>query len=337
MTKQKFEILEERFQEYLGLHSCVGCSSGSAALHLGLESLMLSPGSEVIVPDYTMIACARAVTLANLKPVFVDCLDNLCINPFAIRKAITANTTAIMAVHIYGRSCDMTMIHAIAKEFNLRVIEDMAELHGVSPHEKTDVACWSFYQNKVIHGEEGGAIAFKEGLIYSVSLARSLRCLGFGSSHNFLHLPRGMNYRLSNVHADLILASLEKVRTNLNNRFKVFQYFEEEIPKESHLTNSAMISPWVYPVLLPESFGYSAQSKVVNYLNELGISARQGFKPMTTQPEYRDGLTPCPNALRLSKRVCYLPINPAFDRQTVSKMAQGFSQAIAEVSKTLVP
>ena len=80
--KQKFEILEERFQEYLGLASCVGCSSGTAALHLALESLFLSPGSEVILPDYTMVACARAVVLAGMKPVFGDCLDNLCINPY---------------------------------------------------------------------------------------------------------------------------------------------------------------------------------------------------------------------------------------------------------------
>src|SRR5687767_6313411 len=112
---EAYERLEKEFGEWIGNKSTVAVSSGTSALHVTLETLNLKPGGEVLVPDYCMIACARAVTMAGLKPVFVDCtVDRLVMNIDDVRKKLTDNTVAIMPVHIYGRLCNMADVFELA-------------------------------------------------------------------------------------------------------------------------------------------------------------------------------------------------------------------------------
>ncbi len=161
---EAYQLLESEFGRWVGVENVVACSSGTAALHLALESLQLQAGSEVILGDFNMIACARAVTLAGLKPVFVDCCDDLTMDPDLVRSRCEVDggkAEAILATHIYGRRCDMKEIHSVARDYDLFVVEDLAEAHGVHPHVDTDASCWSFYRNKIVAGEEGGAVAFK--------------------------------------------------------------------------------------------------------------------------------------------------------------------------------
>src|SRR5262249_3891926 len=156
--------------------------------------------SHVLVPDFTMIACARAVTLAGLKPVFVDCDSSLlvdldCVESFYANRLPYVPTPVVIAVHIYGRRVDMDKLHA-SVEGAAWVVEDLAEAHGIRPHPDTKAACWSFYKNKLVAGEEGGAVWFED--TERAEKARMLRCQGFTESHDFYHIPRGHNYRLAN-------------------------------------------------------------------------------------------------------------------------------------------
>lgn len=313
----------------------VACSSGTAALHLALETLSVKDReilTEVIVPTFTMVACARAVVMAGLTPVFVDCDERGLFNIDLYEKARCRKSTAVMPVHVYGRQVDTNAIHYGADPRGLFVIEDMAELHGVAPHPGTDAACWSFYQNKVIAGEEGGAIMFKPTTYTPPSIARSLRSLGFTDAHDFNHLPRGHNYRLANCLAEKILRSLKLYQCSavtlpngrsgksiVGRRREIEAAYDDVCPDEWRMP--PRLSPWVYDLRVP-GMTVGQQNKVVAVLVANGIPARHAFKPMHTLAEFRG----CRRiggevAERMSREVFYLPIRPGSEDDTRAREA----------------
>jgi len=113
----EFKQLENKYASYVGVLGAVSCNTGTAALHLALEALKLPKDSEVIVPEFTMVASAWAVYYARLNPVFVDCDDNLLINLDLVEKAITPKTKVLMVTHVYGRVVNMTRVMEIAKKY----------------------------------------------------------------------------------------------------------------------------------------------------------------------------------------------------------------------------
>lgn len=147
---------EEAFAQYCEVKYGVACSNGTTAIHLALEALGIGPGDEVIIPTFTMIATSNAVLYAGATPVFVDSEEktwNMDVNK--IEEKITPRTKAILPVHIYGHPTDMDEIHRLAKKHHLLVIEDAAEAHGAlykgqKAGSFSDVACFSFYANKII-------------------------------------------------------------------------------------------------------------------------------------------------------------------------------------------
>ena len=114
--------LEDKFSSYIGVEDCVAVSTGTAALHVALEALQLPENSEVIVPQFTMVATAWAVYYARLQPVFVDCTDDLLIDIDDLKSKITSKTKAIMVTHVYGRVVNMDKIAEIACNNNLRAV-----------------------------------------------------------------------------------------------------------------------------------------------------------------------------------------------------------------------
>jgi len=327
---EPFQELEVEIAGWTGLYKpeqVVACSSGTAALHLALEALQLPRGSEVIVPDFTMIACARAVSLAGLTPVFVDCRDDLLMDDgLSLGIATIEPYSAFMAVHVYGRRVDMDWIHSTAGVCH-PVIEDLAEAHGVAPHPDTDAACWSFYRNKIIAGEEGGAVAFRDP--NHARLARQLRSLGFTDAHDFQHVPRGHNYRMSNAHAALILEKFRywpdqnthQYELDVEERREIEVVYDRLCPDEWRMPPRQ--APWVYDVRLPDRGDTSCNPDwirgIVRQLNSKGIAARCAFWPLHLQEEYqecrmaKEGLTP--NSLLAACLVLYLPLTPGISTE----------------------
>lgn len=305
---QPYEHLEQEFAAWAGVENVVAASSGTSALHLSLEALRLPLGSEVLCPEYTMIACPRAIVLAGLNPVFVDCGEDLLINPNLIEKAVTEKTRAILVVHIYGRRADMKAVMMSAVKHDLYVIEDLAEAHGVRPHPDTDAACFSFYRNKIIAGEEGGAVAFR--CPEAAALAKSLRSLGFTADHDFLHIPRGCNYRMSNAHAALILDSLAEVDANLARRREIEGWYNARCPAEWKMPAREVC--WVFDLRIP-GLWRDKQTEIVRTLNKAGIAARHFFQPMTHQEEFRKcQVVGGANAAAAAREGIYLPVQPDF-------------------------
>ncbi len=330
-----FEELEHKWAEFCGCNpeNVVGCSTGTSALHLAFEAMQLRPYSPVLVPELTMIACARAVAMAGLSPEFVDCGDDLLIDTKLIKSYVTRYTSAIMPVHIYGRRCNMEVISGIAKDYKLRVVEDLAEAHGVKHHPNTDAACWSMYRNKIIAGEEGGIVVFKE--LKHAELARQLRSNGFvdPSAHNFIHIPRCNNYRMSNAHADLILKSLSFFEENSADRRQIEEWYDVKIPSEWKMPSRDVV--WVYDLRI-SGLQADQQAEVVQTLMGKKIAARHAFQPMSAQPEFAKMYKHL-NAYRLGREVIYMPVQPGMTEATVSHYADELKFAVdAALLKTKV-
>lgn len=315
-TLPPFRRLEKEWAGFNGVpeSGMVACSSGTAALHLALESLRLPPRSLVAVPDYTMVSCARAVTLAGHLPVFVGCGSDLTMDLDALDEALSRfPVRAAMAVHVYGRTVPMDELAALADKHGVAVIEDSAEAHGVHPHPRSDAVCWSFYRNKIVAGEEGGAVFFSSES--RADLARQLRCVGFTDAHDYDHVPRGHNYRLANVLAFLILESLSRCSENVRRRREIESWCDDECPEIWRMPERD--APWVYDVRL-RGADKELQDSVVSALKAEGIAARHGFRPMGSQREYRGS----PRVGRLAvppPEIVYLSLDPSVSRDDVSR------------------
>tara|TARA_R110002051_G_scaffold304082_1_gene373258 strand:+ start:1857 stop:2861 length:1005 start_codon:yes stop_codon:yes gene_type:complete len=320
----KYLELEDKFKRYIGTDHCVATSTGTSSLHLALEALQLPPNSEVIVPEFTMVATAWAVWYARLTPIFVDCTDDLLINIDLIEQHITEKTKVIMITHVYGRIVNMEKIMTLALRYNLRVIEDAAEAHGGIWAEEPakayggiwencmagsyDIGCFSFYRNKIIHGEEGGAITTND--VELANIARDMKSMSFGENHNFQHDTIGFNYRMTDSQAQLILNSLNSVEDNIKRREEISRLYDEHLPENIKMPPRNVV--WVHDIKLT----HSIKDDLVAFLNKNKIAARHSFKPMSAQAPFNrryDNL----NAYNLSQQVCYLPVYPDISNNEV--------------------
>ena len=260
-----YNQLEQEYAKYVGSLFAVSCNSGTSALHLALLALGIGKDDEVIMSDFTMAACGFAVSYVGAKHVFVDCDDTLNIDVTQIESKITPKTKAIMAVHIYGRLCNMDEILRIAKKYNLYVIEDACEAQGAVFNSKADITCYSFFNNKIIHAEEGGICTTDNP--YWAKRMNYLKNMAFGEKHDYFHEEVGYNYRLPEQQAKLALESLREVDKNLAKRREL----EQELDKKIGSTLPKRDVVWVYDFIGTPPQGYDV---------------RPFFKPLSSFPMY---------------------------------------------------
>ncbi len=211
---------EAAFARFCHTDYCIGVGNGLDALMLVLRALEIGEGDEVIVPSNTYIATALAVTYVGAKPILVEPdIRTYNIDPAKIEEKITANTKAIMPVHLYGQPCDMDPIMAIAKKHGLYVIEDCAQAHGATYKGRIigsfgDAAGFSFYPGKNLGalGDAGAVTTNNE------DIAKKVRALGnYGSDYKYHHIYKGCNSRLDELQAAFLAAKLpimDKVNDN---------------------------------------------------------------------------------------------------------------------------
>ena len=206
---------ERRWAEYCGMKHGVAVSSGTAALDVAVSCLRLQPGDEVILPSFTIVSCAQAVTKHGGLPVLVDCdPDTWCLDIEHVAARVTPRTRAIMVVHMYGHPVDMDPLRELADRHGLVLIEDAAEAHGAEYKGRRcgglgDISCFSFYANKIITTGEGGMLLTDRD--DWATHARSYRNLCFRSERRFYHEELGENYRMTNLQAALGVAQLDRI------------------------------------------------------------------------------------------------------------------------------
>ncbi len=289
---------EEQFAEFCGTKYGISSSSGTTALHLSLLALGIGSGDEVVVPSFTFISTANAVTFTGAKPVFVDSEPNTWnIDPLEIKKAVTAKTKAIIPVHVYGHPANMDPILDISREYNLAVVEDAAEAHGALYKGRKvgsfgDMGMFSFYGNKIITTGEGGMIVTdNEGLAEKM---RVLRDHGMDPKRRYWHSVLGYNYRMTNIQAALGVAQMKRIdqiieqkRINATLYSKGLQNIPGiTLPPEAVWAQNIY---WLYSILIDEKeFGMSSE-ELGEQLKERGIETRPLFPPVHQQPIYNTG------------------------------------------------
>jgi perosamine synthetase len=332
---------EEQFAARVGRKHGVAVTNGSAALDAAVAALQLSPGDEVILPAFTIISCAAAIVREKAIPVVVDCDPRTWnMDPARIEERITPRTKAIMVAHIYGLPTDMQPVLALAQKYNLRVIEDAAEMHGQTYTFSDgrqqpcgsfgDLSTFSFYPNKHITTGEGGMIVTDDAAL--AARLRNIRNLFFDPNRRYIHEELGYNLRMTNLQAALGVAQLERLDDFVARKRRMGAMYTEllsglddliDLPVER--TNYAENIYWVYGITLKDSVPFDAVA-AIQKLKELGVGARHFFWPIHKQPVLQKmGLfagESCPNAERLAQRGFYIPSGMALTDEQIEAAAQ---------------
>ena len=216
--------------EYLGVKHAISCANGTDALHLALLAAGVGPGDEVITTAFTFIATAEAIRYVGATPVFVD-IDPVSLNldTALIRDAISDKTRAILPVHLFGQPADMDAIQALAREFDLLVVEDCAQSFGAR-YQGTmtgnigDVAAFSFFPSKNLgcYGD-GGMVTTNDDDI----AARVKQYRNHGSSQQYHHDVIGYNSRLDELQAVILRIKLKHIDSYNRNRRKVAESYKQ--------------------------------------------------------------------------------------------------------------
>lgn len=304
-------------QRKFGIAVC----NGTAALEIAAKAVGICEGDEVILPTFTIISPAQAVTKLGAKPILVDS-DPLTWNMdiSQVEAKITAKTKAIIAVHIYGLPIDMDPLLGLCKKYNLKLIEDAAEMHGQAYKGKPcgsfgDVSIFSFYPNKHVTTGEGGMIVTNDPEIDE--RCRSYRNLCFLPTQRFVHEEIGWNYRMTNMQAALGVAQLKQIDAFIEKKKAMGQRYTELLAGLSHVFEMPPVSTeyaesiyWVYGLILKEEVSLNAK-EAMKLLGEAEIGTRPFFFPMHMQPVFnKQGWyqnESYPVAERMAERGFYIP------------------------------
>lgn len=330
-SKGKFILeFEQSFARYCRTGYGVATSNGTTALHLALAALGIGKGDEVIVPTLTFISTANVVTFTGATPVFVDCHPEYwCLDPDKIEEKITPRTRAIIPVHLYGHPCDMDLINSIAQTHNLWVIEDAAEAHGAEYKGKkvgalSDIACFSFFGNKIITTGEGG-ICLTDGEELSARM-RVLRDHGQNPSKRYWHDVIGFNYRMTNLQAAVGVAQIRKLDHFVERKRQIANWYAEAL-KDLRISGALELPPemewaknvyWMYTILFSKEFSVT-RDEVATKLEEKSIETRPMFYPIHIMPPYRNGGS-FPIAEGISRRGLTLPCGYNIKRRNVTEI-----------------
>ncbi len=298
----------------------IAVSNGTAALEVAIQALDIKEGDEVIMPTFTIISCAMAVTKVGAVPVLVDSnLYTWNMNTEEIESKITSKTKAIMIVHLYGLPIEVDNVLTLAKKYNLKVIEDAAEMHGQTYKGKLcgsfgDISTFSFYPNKHITTGEGGMVVTDDEKL--AERCRMLRNLCFRKDVRYVHDDISDNYRFTNLQAAVGLAQLERLNEFVAKKRYMGRYYTEKLQGIKGLmlpidkTDYADNIYWVYGIVLDEQI--QADNRTVQrLLAEEGVGSRTFFWCMHEQPVYqKQGLfvnETYPNAEYLARKGFYIP------------------------------
>jgi dTDP-4-amino-4,6-dideoxygalactose transaminase len=325
----KVAKLEERFAELCGVKHAIATSSGTTALHIALLANGIGPGDEVITSPFTFIASANSILFAGARPVFAD-IDEKTFNiaPEQVEKAITPHTKAIMPVHLYGHVCDMQALQQIAEKYGLKIIEDAAQAVGATCGEKVagsfGTGAFSLYATKNVMSGEGGMITTDDDTI--AEQCRMLR--NHGMKRRYYHDMLGYNFRMSDLHAAIGLAQLDRLTEFTEKRRANAAYFNTQI--------ESVITPQV-----KEEYGHvwhqytirvdggRDRDAAVKQLNEAGIGTGIFYPvPAHKQAYMREiiGHVSLPVAEKLAQEVISLPVHPQLTQADLEKI-------VSEVNK----
>jgi perosamine synthetase len=304
---------EERFAQVCGVKHAIATANGTSALHLALLANEIGPGDEVITTPFTFIASANSILFTGAKPVFVDVdAETFNINPALIEQAITPRTKAILPVHLYGYVCDMDALQAIADKHGLKIVEDACQAVGATYKGRVagsfGTGAFSLYATKNVMSGEGGMITTNDDAV--AEQCRMIR--NHGMKRRYYHDMLGYNFRMTDLHAAIGLAQMDRLAGFTEKRRANAAYLNAHI--ESVITpkvKDGYSHVWhQYTVRVDGGRDRDAAAK---QLNDAGIGTGIFYPVPAHQQGYMHeivGDVRLPVAEQLAQEVMSLPVHP---------------------------
>ncbi len=321
--------LEHKLKEYLKVNELFYCANGTIVLQIALKTFEIK--KKVITTPFSYVATVNALLWEGCEPVFVDINSKtFCIDADKIEAAITEDTQAILATHVYGLPCDIEKIETIAKKHDLKVIYDAAHAFGCTYKGQSllnygDISTCSFHATKLFHTVEGGCIIPRdEKLARKIILYRS-----FGHISDDYYSV-GINGKNSEFHAAMGLAILPKVASIIEERKQMIGIYDSLLPKEIvrptyHLKDFEYNYAYLPVVFENENL----MLKVRDYLAAKEINIRRYFYPSLNKvPQTASSNQSCPISESISKRVVCLPLYVGLKQQEIELIVDVIKKAM---------
>lgn len=300
--------LESELERYLEVDRLQYVCNGTIALQLALRALDLQ-GSEIITTPFSYVATTSSLLWEGCKPVFVDIEpDFFTINPDLVEASITPNTKAILAVHVFGKACDVDKLSIIANKYNLKLIYDGAHAFGSNYDGKSllsygNVCTLSFHATKLFHTVEGGAcVCSNSETNHKIDL---LKRFGHIQDEHFII---GINAKQSEFHAAMGLANLKCVDDIKAARQKICELYTDLLSGYVTIPRSQERCQWnyaYYPVLFDSC---EQLEQVFTALKANNIYPRRYFYPSLNLLPYLKETCSCPTSENISERIACLPL-----------------------------
>ncbi len=328
---ESVQQFEKAFAEMNNSKYCVAVNSGTAALHIAYAISDFDPSDEILVPTNSFFSTAEAVSLANLKPVFVDADKSYHhINLEDAKNKITKNTKAIVPVHLYGNPVNMDEILKFSKLHGLKVIEDCAQAHFSTFRNKIvgnfgSIGCFSFYPSKNLGAYgEGGALVTNNKRLYE----RAILFRNHGSKKRYVHESIGHNYRLNSIQGAVLNVKLKHINKSIDQRIKLANVYHQKIEENSNtsLPKINKDSKHVYHLFV---IRHKQRDKLKNYLLENGIETSLHYPiPIHKQPAYKSRID---NYQKMeydqtAKEILSLPMYPELTEKKVAFVADKINE-----------
>jgi dTDP-4-amino-4,6-dideoxygalactose transaminase len=352
-TGPKTRRFEQEFGAFLGGDvEAVAVNSATAGLHLALEALGVGPGDEVITTTHTFTATAEVIRYLGATPVFVDVrLDTLCIDPDAVRAALSSRTKVIMPVHYAGIAAEMSELDAIAREFGVSIVEDAAHAFPATYKGRlvgtlnSQITVFSFYANKTMTTGEGGMLVTRDPAL--AARARTMRLHGISRdafdrftakvpSWYYEVVAPGFKYNLTDIAASLGIHQLRKAEMFRNRREQIARRYSEEfrglplqLPADAQVGD---LHSWhLYVVRLGECI--VTRDEFIDRLYKFGVGCSVHYIPLHLQPYWRDSLglraEMFPVSQRAYERMVSLPIYSKMSDEDIQFVIDGVRAALA--------
>ncbi len=317
------ETFETKFAKAMNTPYCIGVASGVDAITLILMGLGISKGDDVIVPAFTAFPSITGIQRAGATPVLVDvCSKTGLLDPTKIEKAITKDTKAILAVHLYGQCCDLTHMKTIATKHNLKIIEDCAQSTGAKYQDHYAgthgiAGAFSFYPTKNLSAMgDGGAIITHNKALYEQCYA--LRNYGQTEKNHFHY--QGLNSRLDELQAAILITKLNHLKQWNTQRNIIASYYNKTIKKSLQLEilpyNDHVYHLYVIKTKKRDDLQTKLQEKGIQTLIHYPFAIHQ-------QPAFKTPTkTLFPNAEQLSQSVLSIPNHPQLTKKEYHYIAE---------------
>jgi len=331
----QLEKFESDFCKYSNAKYAVAVSNCTAALHLSLKALGIKENDEVIIPDLTFVADANAILACNAKPVVADInKENFFFSISNVKKNITKKTKAIIPVHIYGQVCNIEEILDLAKDHNLKVVEDCAHAVGTfhkSKHVGTigDTGCFSFYPTKNITTAEGGMvttnskeIAEKVKQLRSHGMTKSLKSR-YSSEYPWMFdiIEPGYNYRLDEIRSALGITQLKRIKKINELRKQASLYYNKNLQNIPGIILPDMVddkshSYHLYTIRVTKPFKLS-RNQLYKKLKDSGIRTTVYWMPIHEYGAYRKFAkkSSIVNTTKIYDEILALPLFPNISKK----------------------